>query len=243
MKTSQRAALSAAILAIGALASASARAQTNPSIPVGSLSAFPTVVQTGTKPTLTWSIEHPSIVKTVVDIDPDDGTVTPKVDLYVDVRVLGAMVGNGSDWYKVQAFVKADGASSWTTFFNAKQTAVNPTQIYYTKFVRQARPIDFRGRVASNNSNSPSSWQSYYSTGTTTNNVRALVNGDSPPNYVPAFSNQSAIKSILAPYLVNGKIAIGPMDVIFLFELWGTQTNQSYFDMQDLVVLATFRTS
>jgi hypothetical protein len=30
------------------------------------------------------------------------------------------------------------------------------------------------------------------------------------------------------------------MDVIILYELWGNQTNQSYFDMQDLVLLVTF---
>jgi hypothetical protein len=72
--------------------------------------------------------------------------------------------------------------------------------------------------------------------------VRALVNGDTPPSYVPAFANQSTIKSTLGPYIdASGKIRIGPMDVIFIFELWGTATNQSYFDMQDLVVLSTFR--
>jgi hypothetical protein len=119
---------------------------------------------------------------------------------------------------------------------------VNPSTIYFTQLVHQNRAINIRGRVATNNSSNPSSWQAYYSTGTTTQNVRALVNGDSPPNYVPAFANQSTIKSTLSPYIdASGKIRIGPLDVIFIFELWGTATNQSYFDMQDLVVLATFR--
>ncbi len=241
MKTSQRAAATAVFLAIGALASTSARAQTNPSIPVGSLTAYPTVVQTGTKPTLTWSISYPSQVTTVVTVGPT-GTVTPLRDLYCDLRVLGAQVGDGSSWYVVEAYRKLENATSFTRFFTGKQTAVNPSTVYYTQLVRQARPIDIRGRVASNNSSSPSSWQAYYSTGTTTNNVRALVNGDTPPSYVPAFSNQNTIKSTLSAYIdASGKIKIGPMDVIFLFELWGTQTNQTYFDMQDLIVLATFR--
>jgi hypothetical protein len=241
MKTSHRAALSAAVIVAGTLVPNRAYSQTNPSIPVGSLTAFPTVVQTGTKPTLTWSITYPSQVTTVVTVGPT-GTITPLRNLYVDLRVLGAQVGDGTNWYVVEAYRKLENASSFTRFFQGKQTAVNPSTVYYTQMVQQARPIDIRGRVASTSASSPSSWQAYYSTGTTTQNVRALVNGDSPPSYVPAFSNQSTIKSALSAYIdSSGKIKIGPLDIIFLFELWGTATNQSYFDMQDLVVLATFR--
>ena len=245
MKTSQLAAVSAAVIAVGTLVPSRAYSQTTPSVPVGSLTAYPTVVQTGTKPTLTWSISYPSQVTTVVTVDPD-GTVTPLRDLYVDLRVLGASVGDGTStgWYTVQAYRKVENATSFTQFFSGKQTSVNPSTIYYTQFVHASRPLDIRGRVASNNSSNPSSWQSYYETGTNTQNVRALVNGDTPPSYVPAFSNQATIKSVLTGYIdASGKIKIGPMDVIFLFELWGPDPTQSYFDMQDLVVLATFRTS
>lgn len=245
MKTSQLAAVSAVAIAVSALVSPRAYSQTTPSVPVGTLTAYPTVVQTGTKPTLTWSISYPSQVTTVVTVGPT-GTITPLRDLYVDLRVLGAQVGDGTanGWYVVEAYRKVELATSFTRFFNGKQTAVNPSTVYFTQFVRQSRPLDIRGRVASNNSSSPSSWQAYYSTGTTNSNVRALVNGATPPSYVPAFSNQSTIKSALSAYIDStGKIKIGPMDVIFLFELWGPDPNQSYFDMQDLVVLATFRTS
>jgi hypothetical protein len=241
--TSHLAAVSAAVLTICALAPnrAVAQAQT-PSIPVGSLDAYPTVVQTGTKPTLTWSITHPTIITSFVDITaPPNGTITPKTTLTMDVRVLGAQVGTSTEWYKVQAEVKAEGSSSFLKFFDAKQSAVNPTQKYYTRTVTQNKAITFRGRVASSSSNSPSSWQAWYQTGLSTgNNVRALVNGDTPPNYVPAFNNQSTIKSAIGPYIQNGKINIGPMDVIIIYELWGTATNQSYFDMQDLILLVTF---
>ena len=88
MKTSQLAALSAAFIAAGTLVSSRALAQTTPTIPVGTLTAFPTVVQTGTKPTLTWSINYPSIVENFVTITPP-GTVTPKENLICDVRILG----------------------------------------------------------------------------------------------------------------------------------------------------------
>jgi hypothetical protein len=213
----------------------------DPSVPVGSLTAYPTVVQTGTKPTLTWSISYPSQVTTVVTVG-STGTITPLRDLYVDLRVLGAQIGDGSSWYMVEAYHKTENASSFTRFFRGKQPDVNPSTIYFTQLVHQNRAINIRGRVATNNSTNPSSWQAYYATGTTTQNVRVLVNGDTPPTYVPAFANQSTIKSTLSPYLdASGKIRIGPMDVIYIFELWGTATNQSYFDMQDLIVLATFR--
>jgi hypothetical protein len=198
-------------------------------------------VQTGTKPTLTWSISYPSQVTTVVTVGPT-GTITPLRDLHVDLRVLGAQVGDQSNWYVVEAFRKVENATSFTSFFKGKQTAVNPSTVYFTQLVRQSRPLDIRGRVASSSSSNPSSWQAYYSTGVSGNNVRALVSGSTPPSYVPAFSNQSTIKSALSAYIgADGKIKIGPMDVIFLFELWGTNTNENYFDMQDLVVLATFR--
>ncbi len=245
MKTSQLAAVSAAVFAVGTLVSQRAYSQSSPSIPVGSLSAFPTVVQTGTKPTLTWAITYPSQVTTVVTVGTT-GTITPLRDLYVDIRVLGASVGDGTStgWYTVEAYQKCELASSFTRFFNGKQTSVNPSTVYYTQFVHQSRPLDIKGRVASTSATNPTSWQAYYSTGTTTQNVRALVNGDTPPSYVPAFSNQATIKSVLSAYIDStGKIKIGPMDVIFLFELWDTDSTQSYFDMQDLVVLATFRTS
>ncbi len=242
--TSLLAAVSAAVFTICAFAPNRAVAQTQqtPSIPVGSLDAYPTVVQTGTKPTLTWSVTHPTIITSFVDITPPpNGTITPKTTLKMDVRVLGAMIGDSSSWYKVQGEVKAEGSTSFLKFFDAKQSSVNPTTIYYTRTVTLNKAITFRGRAASNNSNSPSSWQAWYQTGLTTgNNVRVLVNGNTPPSYVPAFSNQSTIKSALGPYLQNGKINIGPMDVIILYELWDTNTSQSYFDMQDLILLVTF---
>ena len=62
-----------------------------PLIPIGSLSAFPTIVQTGTKPQLTWDITLPETVDDIVDIEPP-GTVRPKRCLIMDVRVLGASV-------------------------------------------------------------------------------------------------------------------------------------------------------
>lgn len=223
-------------LAILAIAGTSnAEDSTNPSVPVGELTAFPSTVQTGTYPTLTWAIEYPERVTDIIDITPP-GKITPKEDLYMDIRVLGAAIQSGSHWLKVQAWVRADGSNNWRNFFYNYQPNVDPTRIYYTKFVRKNRANHFGGRYRSGNS-----WSHFYNTTSSTQNIIALVDGDSPPDYAPAY-NQGDIEAFLEPYLdENGDISIGPMDVIILWELYSTNPGSNYFDMQDLVLLVTFR--
>jgi hypothetical protein len=236
MKTSQPAALAAAIIAMCVTASQiPAQQPGEPSIPVGTLDAFPTVVQAGTHPTLTWNIEYPSGVMEVVDID-DDGTVTPKVDLIMELRVLGASVQTSStNWLTVEGWVKADGASSWSRFFSGKQYNVNPTRIYRTQTVRKARPIHIGGRCYN------SGWYPFYYSGSGSWNVHVLADGEIPPDTIPAY-NQDEIEAFLRPYIDDsGRIEIGPKDLIFLYELAMTNPSQSAFDLQDLVVLATFK--
>ena len=61
MKTSQWTAASAAVFVLSILSLSRAQAQsTIPATPSGVMTAFPTVVQTGTKPTLTWNILYPA---------------------------------------------------------------------------------------------------------------------------------------------------------------------------------------
>lgn len=208
--------------------------KTEPSVPVGSLRATPTMVQVGTLPGLSWSIQYPNTIIDVIDVVPP-GKIIPKEDLYMDVRVLGAAYQIGTNtWGLVESNVKI-ASGTYTRFFYDRQNNVNPTKIMYTRLVKKNDTINFKSRC-----NSGSSWKSYYSTEATNQNVAALVNGDAPPNYVPAFS-QGSVESYLRPYLASdGRINIGPLDVIYLFELGQTQIN-SGFDMQDLVLLVTFR--
>ena len=244
MNTSHPAALAAAILAVCFATGPRLAAQsTDPSIPVGALSAYPTIVQAGTHPVLTWGIDYPQVATDIVTIE-DDNTVVVKEDVVMDVRIIGAAVQFGTDrygrplWGTVDAQVKADGATSWTRVFYNTHPNVNPTQVVCTKAVRKGYPVDIRGRVSYNGTS-----YSYYATGTTTRNVIALVHGDYPPAYAPAYS-QGSVKSFLQPYLdASGRISIGPKDVIYLFELYTSNTSSPYFDMQDLVVLVTFRTT
>ena len=214
----------------------------DPSIPVGALSAYPTIVQAGTHPVLTWGIDYPQNALDVVDIE-NDGTILPKEDMDLEVRVLGASYQIGVDrkgdpiWGTVDAQIRADGATTWTRYFYDTQNKVNPTKIVHQQRVRAARPIDVRSRCYNGNY-----WLSYRSTNTITPNVVVLVDGDTPPSTVPAFQ-QGNIEDFLRPYLDgSGRIEIGPKDVIVLFELGQTNPSASGFDLQDLVVLITFVT-
>ena len=208
----------------------------DPSIPVGTLDAFPTQVQAGAKPTLSWDITHPTEeITEIINISPP-GKITPLEDLYMDVRVVGASIQSGPTWLPVQAWLKI-GGSNWNSFFYNTQPNVNPTHVYFTQLISEGTSVHFGSRYRSGGG-----WGTFHNTTqSSTKNVIALVDGDYPPAYAPAYS-QGNIEAFLDPYIdSDGKIDIGPLDVIYLYELATTNTNSSYFDMQDLVLLVTFR--
>lgn len=240
MNTKQQAALSAVVLTVCAVYGARIDAQTsNPSIPVGSLSAFPTVVQTGTKPTLTWSINYPSIVEDFVTVSPP-ATITPKENLVCRIRMLGLGVtsqnSNGSiRYYRTRSRIRFNGASSWSTIYDGSQTdtAVQQQQIVKTYNVTKNRPIYFLGQYFNE------SWETEY-TSLSGDNVRTLVNGSTPPSNIPGY-NAPSLEKFLKPYLdASGKVKIGPMDVIIFMELTHTDKNNIGYDLQDCVMLVTF---
>ncbi|MCU0777389.1 MAG: hypothetical protein MUF86_06940 [Akkermansiaceae bacterium] len=241
MKTNHRAALSAAVIAIGALMPMLGSAQTNPSIPAGTLSAFPTVVQTGTKPTLTWSINYPSIVEDFITVTPP-GIVTPKENLVCKIRMLGLGVtsqnSNGSiTYYRTRARIRFNGSSSWSDIYDGKQTDkdVQQQKIVKTYNVNRNQPIYFGGQYYNNE------WITFYST-LSGDNVRTLINGQTPPSNIPDY-NAPSLEQFLKPYLdASGKVKIGPMDVIVFMELTHTASQKSNigYDLQDCVMLVTF---
>ena len=243
MKTSQLVAVSAALIALGTLVPNRALAQaTSPSIPIGSLSAFPTVVQTGTKPTLTWNINYPSVVENFVTVTPP-GTVTPKENLICEIRILGLGVtsqgSNGSIvYYRTRGRMKFNGSTSWSTVYDGKQTdtVVQQQGIVKAAFtVNKNQPLNFAGAYYNN-----SAWQTEY-TSTSGDNVRTLVNGATCPGNIPDY-NAPSLESFLRPYLDSAKkVRIGPMDVIVFMELTHTDKSNIGYDLQDYVMLLTFR--
>ncbi|MBL9152593.1 MAG: hypothetical protein JNK37_08920 [Verrucomicrobiales bacterium] len=246
MRSSINAAVAALLLAAGLSLPHRATAQSqDPAIPTGTLSAYPSVVQTGTFPTLSWGITYPSIVTDIVTVTPP-GTVTPKRTLDMDVRVIGASVkrvwlnswGQVVDWewVQTQASISVNNSSYSQIWFNT-QNNVNPNTIVHTRRVYNNQPIRFAGRYVLSNG----SWSTQYTSTSSTGNVRALKHGDTPPTTTPLYQ-QPTLESFLLPYLDSqGKIKIGPKDIIYLFELTHTDPNHGGYDLQDLVLLCTFR--
>ena len=247
MKTTTISALFTGLLAWGTLLTGTSLGQntTDPAIPVGSLSAYPTIVQTGTHPTLSWSITHPATVTEVVTITPP-GTIIPKRTLTMQVRVIGASVkrvwldsrGRVVDWEWVptEALISNNNSSYSRIWYNT-QDHVTPNQIVYTRTVYNNQPVKFGGRYL----NSNNSWSTMFTSTTNNYNVVALKHGDTPPTTTPLYQ-QPTLESFLRPYLDdNGNIKIGPMDVIYLMELTHTDRNDGGFDLQDLVILVTFQ--
>ena len=253
MKTSHLAAAAAAVLTMSASLTDRACAQI-PTIPVGSLTATPTIVRTGTYPALTWTIGYPTIVPQVVTLTPTtpgsypQTTITATTNIYYDIRVLGAGVtaGSGSSYSYVptEAQLKI-GTGSYTRIWYGTETQVNQSTIVATGQLTTGKTLKFGGRYYYNSAwgttyTSDSSWSTYNADGP---NVRTLVSGQTAPTTLGAMGAPS-LADFIKPYLDNDNVVcIGPMDIIVFMELTDTQMTQSGYDLQDMVLLVTFRTS
>lgn len=239
MKSATLSLLSAVALLCG---TAIADPDQTPTIPVGSLSAFPTIVQTGTKPQLTWEITLPETVPVVIE---PPGTVKPKRCLYMDVRVLGASVkrvwtnnrGEVVDWEWVptESRISYDGGSYERIFYDTHDNVL-PDRIVHSQKVEKNSTINFGARYVQSNG----SWATWYSSTNSSHNVVALRDGDTPPTTTPMYQ-QPTIESFILPYLDDdGNISLGPRDIIYLMELTHTDRNHGGFDLQDMALLLTF---
>ena len=270
MKTSQTAAIPVAIFSICAFFAHDSSADTPlPTGLSGELTANPKIIQVGDYPKLTWKINYPPAVLDVVDVndpgDPGDpsggggggsvgepGTITPKIKLYTEVRILGqgVTVKNGSSFSFVntQGTMSINSTSDFRQIFYGTNPQVNPASIislrtvfgdtYRNNLVDAGKPIRFGGRYYYNNN-----WGPQYRSHTGGDNVRFLVNGELPPSNVPDY-NAPSLESFIRPYLdSSGRVKIGPMDVIVFMELTHTANQKSDvgYDLQDLVLLVTFR--
>lgn len=213
-----------------------------PAVPGGWLTAFPTIVQTGTKPTLTWSIRYPSTVANYVTIGPD-GTVTTTDQLDVDIRVIGSGVttggcsGNNTSWVPAQAMLSVNGGTFLSIFYGTNPQ-VNPNTLVWSKRVNKNTTFRFGGRYYASGA-----WSTTYLASSTTNNIRVLRNGEIPPTAYPLHTSGS-LKSFMAPYLDgSGRIKIGPLDLIIMMELTQSDANLASpcYNLQDVVLLATFK--
>lgn len=211
-----------------------------PSVPGGWLTAFPTVVQTGTKPTLTWSITYPSTVANYATVG-SGGTVTTTGQLDVDIRVIGSGVttggctGTNTSWVPGQALLSVNGGTFLNIFYGTN-LQVNPNTLIWSKRVNNNTTFRFGGRFFAGGV-----WSTTYLSTSGQNNIRVLRNGDIPPTAYPLLTS-TALKSFMLPYLDGGgRIKIGPLDLIVMMELTQNDANinSPCYNLQDLVLLMT----
>lgn len=141
-------------------------------------------------------------------------TVTVNDDIIADVHVLGGYNKITESTYgKLTAEYKVSGKSWTNVFSNAAQNQLDPSRVYASVAVVDGGSIDFRVKGETS-----TGWTNWRATGdsTTAQNVVALVNGSTPP--ASAFV-EGRIREYLKPVLKDGKVNIGPRDVLYLFEL------------------------
>ncbi|MCF6312315.1 MAG: Ig-like domain-containing protein [Verrucomicrobiales bacterium] len=193
-----------------------------------------TMIGDNTPPLGTEDVVH-------IEVDPNDGTITAKEDLQVDIQVLGASVSTAPPnptWYNVQGRIDINGTQQ--VFFDDDQPGLDgfaPGAIFYTDaLIVAGDTILFGGNYVGG--------PGPHWTGSSPNplNTLVLIDGDQPPSYLGGAGQQDLVTFLSDAGVldVNGNIDIGPLDVIVVMELTHTDENNSGFDMNDLVLLVTF---
>lgn len=241
MKTNYKIAMSA--IAIHGFGSCIAFAQPKdspdriPAAPTGIMTASPTVVQTGSKPTLKWNILYPSKVSDVALINPP-GTIYLKENMFVSVQPIGTGV-TACDATQAATPLYTDARMSvnggtYRQLFYGIQADVDSSYSLYIKKHSANTTIDFGGRYVKDGV-----WSPFYTTKNPNLQVVALVKGDTPPTRF-ALGQSPGLTSYLKPYLdAAGKVNIGPLSVLIMMELGTADHNLDCFDYQDQVLLVT----
>lgn len=208
----------------------------DPLRPTGRLNVGQQMVRQGVQPLLDWEIHYPLRVTDIVDINPTDDSITPKQRTLMEVRVVGAAFQVGSTHTKLALHSKV-GGNSWSPLFYGADYQVDASAVVHSQVVDAGTRIDFSARAQQLNGR----WYSSRNTMGETPTVRALTNGAHVPDFMPAY-DQGDIASFLSSYISGeSKVTVGPRDVIYLYELYSTDPSSSYFDMQDMVVVVSFK--
>lgn len=245
MKTTHQAALILALASTPLLAAPGSGGADNgnanqaiPAVPMALFSCNPSVVQTGTYPTLTWAITYPSTVGDVATISAP-GTITLTQPMFVSVRPVGVGVtqsGRGQDIDTINAEARISvGGSAYDQLFYGTNADVDPAYSLYIKKLTSGTSVDFGGRFVTG-----TEWSPFYTSKSSNMQVVALVNGDSIPTSFD-LAQSGKLASYLKPYVNGaGKVNIGPLSVLVLMELAERDNSNQAFDYQDMALLVTF---
>jgi hypothetical protein len=185
----------------------------------------------------------------------NNGVVTTQSSLNMSVRYLGGDIVCGNVAYPIPTFgsVSLKAGSG-----NAVTTNLNMTQGADTTFSNVAAntTMTVSGKAVGNSGSGSCNGSTYgpYSSSSNTTNVRSLKSGDPVPT-TSGFLGQTSIDGYLTAASTNPvtnrpivkvsgstrTIDLAPNQVIYLFELGGGNPGDASFDLQDMVVLATFQ--
>lgn len=210
----------------------------DPLTPVGGLTVTPTVVQPGVQPNMKWGIDYPKSIADLAIVKPSGRLVTinEKTEK-VEIRVAGVSNSGseGSD-LPVALWVRVD-SGAWDLVFYGTEKEVDATTPIFSQTVSSGTQIDFASRSA----DSSSGWNDTQWTVEDSPNIAGLINEDPAPPESSAFYNGGA-ESFMTQHLdENSEIVAGPRDIIHVFELDDSEAGDSDFDMQDIVIVTTFK--
>ena len=198
----------------------------DPQPPVGTLTAKHNTVISGSLPTLTWSVTHPSRdIDNIVKIE-SDGDVVTKNKVRVDVYMLGTSVSTDFGQTQHEITTQIDLGSGYQDFFTGEGKDVVPSDVLISGVVPAGTKINFRAYFTE--------WVDNKS-----EQVIVLKDDDTPPAQL--VKNGAAYQqNYLSGLLRNSKLDMGPFDLIYCVELTHTDKNSSGYDLQDCIVLLRF---
>ena len=199
--------------------------------------------------TVDWEASYPS---NPVVREPS-GTLVTSEEVTVSVRVVGAAFGPTNRPYPVRGWVTTSAQSGWTEIFFGNSDTYNPQAVVWTKVLAAGETLDFKFQGAETSNyelsdfSSINRWRDAIDTTATSVrpwNLAVLVDGETSPNYNPAF-DQADVHSHLSSYFLPNTttLNLGERDFIYLTELSEHRLAHPGTDMQDLVFLVTYETT
>ena len=202
---------------------------------VGDISADASnLTPTGSQP-LDWKIQHPSTISSFVSFDPTTGALST----LKDVRVTMHVVGVGTEGYlhhsNVALFASLNG-SSWLSLFSGSPLDQSARTAVFEQNLAANTSIQLSGRRLGETGAWLSARTSTTGAGTF---VVGLKKGDEAPTAV-INAPQPATAAYLSPEAGDSTVQVGPMQMLFCFELNAEGEGEANYNLQDLVVLVSF---
>ena len=199
-------------------------------VPTGSLSINKKVVREGHIPRVSWKINHPVVIKGLVKVTDRKIEVLTKTQ--VDVYMIGTAVWNHKTSTQTQVKI---GNSNWKDVYVGNGIGLDSGVVRATGILEKGQTIQLKA-MANDALFTHVGWVSSDS-----QNSIISIDGDVPKSS-NGWGGDSSMEDYMQPYLANGKLKLGPKDLMVSFELTHdqTQTEDKGYDSNDSIVLLRF---